>query len=139
MSTRRATRVKGTGVAAAVAALAFIASTPASAAPAGPGEWDYIGSSSFYEVNGTYYSHEVKSSGGNFKACIETSTNGRELYGLFEADTNSSHEKIGSSRTQVAGGCETWDVSAYVDGDNNRAEVYVATTDSKAYNVRYYD
>ncbi|WP_369194682.1 hypothetical protein [Streptomyces djakartensis] len=35
--------------------------------------------------------------------------------------------------------CATWSVGAYVDGSNSRAEIYVATQDSKVQSVKYWD
>ncbi|MFE9340528.1 hypothetical protein [Streptomyces sp. NPDC007063] len=111
----RTYRWKIAGIAAVGATLALTFPASASAGTTGAGSWDYVGSSSFYEVNGVYYSHPVKSHGGNFKACIYTSTSGKRAYALYEDDVNNYDDKVGSVRQQVAGGCETWDVSGAVD------------------------
>lgn len=128
------------GTAAVVAALPLLAASPASA---GAGEWDYLGSSTFYSVNGYYYSYTVNSGGGDFKICVTTGSSSDHLYGLFEYDPDdnglNSDEKIGSSKPLSNGDCATWSVGAYVDGDNNRAEIYVATEDSKVQSVKYWD
>ncbi|WP_329580732.1 hypothetical protein [Streptomyces sp. NBC_01361] len=131
--------MKFMGTLVAAASLSLVAAAPA---PAGAGEWDYKGSSGFYEVNGTFYSNNVSSGGGNFKACISTTFSGEALYGLFEYDpdgTTINDDELIGRRVQTAGGCETWDVSSYVDGSNNEAEPYIATTDGKAYKVEYWD
>ncbi|MCW8384481.1 hypothetical protein [Streptomyces justiciae] len=128
------------GTAAAVASIPFFAASPAWA---GPGEWDYLGSSTFYSVNGYYYSYTVNSGGGDFKICVTTGATSDHLYGLFEYDPDdnglNSDEKIGSSVALGNGDCASWHVEAYVDGDNNRAELYVATQDSKVQSVKYWD
>jgi hypothetical protein len=107
------------------------------------GEWDYLGSSTFYSVNGYYYSYTVNSGGGDFKICVMTGSGSDHLYGLFEYDPDdeglNSDEKIGSSKPLSNGDCATWSVGAYVDGSNNRAEIYVATQDSKVQSVKYWD
>lgn len=51
-------RMKFMGTLVAAASLSLVAAAPA---PAGAGEWDYKGSSGFYEVNGTFYSNNVSS------------------------------------------------------------------------------
>ncbi|MYY84882.1 MULTISPECIES: hypothetical protein [unclassified Streptomyces] len=75
------------------------------------------------------------------KVCVSTREQGAKLYGLFEYDPGSSanDQQIGTNRKQVAGGCETWDVSGYVDGSNKKAEVYLSTDDSKAHTAKFWD
>ncbi|MGW5136584.1 hypothetical protein [Streptomyces sp. NPDC004135] len=100
----------------------------------------HLGSSTFYSVNGYYYSYTVNSGGGDFKICVTTGSGSDHLYGLFEYDPDdeglNSDEKIGSSKPLSNGDCATWSVGAYVDGSNNRAEIYVATQDSKVQSVK---
>ncbi|GAA3540073.1 hypothetical protein [Streptomyces osmaniensis] len=116
------------GTAVIVAALPLLAASPASA---GAGE------------NWYYYSYTVNSGGSDFKICVTTGSSSDHLYGLFEYDPDdnglNSDEKIGSSKPLSNGDCATWSVGAYVDGDNNRAEIYVATEDNKVQSVKYWD
>ena len=125
----------------AAAALALSFAAPASAAevtPAGAGEWDYLGSSGVYEVNGQFYSQVFKSHGGNVKVCWTTKSTGTYLFGLFEDDDNDD-DKVGTTRKQVAGGCEEWAVGAYLDGDNGLAELYADTNDPNVTKVEFWD
>ncbi|WNE96494.1 hypothetical protein PS467_14690 [Streptomyces luomodiensis] len=134
------TRTRGLTLAGIAAAATLGLAVPASATTADvPPSWDYVTSTKFFEIAGVYYSYNAESHGGEFHACIHTSLTGQAQYALYESDPDSSHERIGSIRTQTAGGCETWNVSAYVDGSNNRAELYIATNDPWAYKVDFYD
>ncbi|QNP74882.1 hypothetical protein IAG44_39295 [Streptomyces roseirectus] len=114
-----------------------------SASPADiPPTWDLIGTTGFtYLGSGNYISTGYAlSHGGEFHACVTTSWSGSADYALYEYDESNSDEKVGSTRTQIAGGCETWNVGAYVDGDNNRAELYLATNDPGSQKlVTFYD
>ncbi|GAA2324680.1 hypothetical protein [Streptomyces violaceusniger] len=126
-----------TGIAAA-ATLGLAVPASATAADVPP-SWDFVTSTKFFEIAGVYYSYDAESHGGEFHACIHTTWNGEAQYALYESDPDSSHELVGTIRTQTAGGCETWNVSAYVDGSNNRAELYIATNDARAYKADFYD
>ncbi|MFI1935105.1 hypothetical protein [Streptomyces sp. NPDC020330] len=132
-------RAKLMGVA-TIASLSLAVAAPQAYATAG---WDYMGSSGFHQVGPYFYSGTFNSHGGNVKVCITTSESGNALYGLYEYDPDgtsiNTDERIGSNRVQTAGGCETWDVSGYVDGSNARAEVYISTNDSKAYKAEFWD
>ncbi|MFF0724442.1 hypothetical protein [Streptomyces sp. NPDC004134] len=108
-----------------------------------PPSWDFMFTTGFtflgegvYRANAAALSH-----GGEFHACISTPFDYDAQYALFEYDEGANaDEHVGSTRTQTAGGCETWDVDAYVDGDNNRAELYIVTNDPGAgKTVSYYD
>ncbi|MET7637483.1 hypothetical protein [Streptomyces sp. NPDC005438] len=98
-----------------------------------------MGTSGFYAVNGVYYSHAKYSSGGKVKVCVSTKETGTKSYALYEFDKVYDDQRIGSVRRQKAGGCEVWNVSGYTDGKNGKAEVYIATNDSKAYRAVTYD
>ncbi|MFJ8896864.1 hypothetical protein ACIRCZ_19935 [Leifsonia sp. NPDC102414] len=137
------TRIARTGgITAATAALVLSIVTPASAAnaaPAGAGEWDYLGSSGVYEVNGQYYSDRFNSHGGNVKVCWTSNSTVKWYYGLYEYDEGNDDDKVGTTRTQLAGGCEEWNVDDYLDGDNGLAELYAVTVDPKVTKVEFWD
>lgn len=139
----RSTGVVRTGaIAAAAAALALSFVGPASAAdvtPMGEGEWDYLGSSGVYEINGQFYSQRFNSHGGNVKVCWTTDSTAKWYYGLYEYDESNDDDKVGTTRTQVAGGCEEWAVGDYLDGDNGLAELYAVTNDPKVTKVEFWD
>ncbi|MER6016340.1 hypothetical protein [Streptomyces bluensis] len=107
--------------------------------PADGGEWDYLGSSGVYEVNGQFYSQVFKSHGGNVKVCWTTNSTASWYYGLYEDDESNYDDKVGTTRTQHAGGCEEWAVGDYVDGDNGLAELYAVTNDPKVTKVEFWD
>ncbi|WP_338894630.1 hypothetical protein WBG99_02095 [Streptomyces sp. TG1A-60] len=129
-------------IAAAAAALVLSFVGPASAADVAPtaaGECDYLGSSGVYEVNGQFYSQRFNSHGCNVKVCWTTNSTNNWYYGLYEYDESNADDKVGTTRTQTAGGCEEWAVGDYVDGDNGLAEMYAVTNDSKVTKVEFWD
>lgn len=134
-------RSKAAGVAVVTAALALSfapAAQAAQAAPAGGGSWDDLGSRSVY-YQSHYRTKPVKSAGGDFRACITTSSTTKEFYHLYEEDGEVYNPKL---VTSVEGaGCWVFrDIGDYVDGDNDRAEFYIAAdNDSEMLRVHYYD
>ncbi|CAL9670982.1 hypothetical protein [Streptomyces sp. enrichment culture] len=111
-------------------------------AQAGPGEWDDLGWKSFYKDSSEYYPYRttaVKSSGGDFKVCINTAAtedNGL-LYRLMEEDPGYD-DQVGDYLTEP--GCWVFrKIGSFVDGDNNRAEFYIRTNDVSAMSVHYWD
>lgn len=94
------------------------------------GGWDDAGSSSFKYRDTSlhlWFTGYVKSTGGNFRACVDPTDRAHE-YALWEHDTSVS-KKVSSSRSS-SGGCLTFkSIGDYVDGDNNRAEFFLSTTD----------
>ncbi|GAA2335169.1 hypothetical protein [Streptomyces cuspidosporus] len=121
--------------------IAVTAGSAPSAAADVPPSWDLMFTTGFdYLGSKVWRSKDAAlSHGGEFHACIKTSYAGDARYALFEYDAENGDEQVGSTRTQTAGGCETWDVDAYVDGDNNRAELYIVTNDPGTKTVTYYD
>lgn len=107
---------------------------------AGPGEWDYLGSSGFTEsAPGTYSSKVVSSGGGYFKTCATSNYPGN-VYALREDDPGSNPSD--DIDVAYAGAekyyCHTWNVSQFVDGDNGKAELYLVT-DQPAVKVEFWD
>lgn len=123
--------------------IAAATASPTSVTADVPPSWDFMFTTGFnYLGEGVYRANEAAlSHGGEFHACISTTFTGNAQYALYEYDEGANaDEQVGSTRTQTAGGCETWDVDAYVDGDNNRAELYIVTNDPGASKtVTYYD
>jgi hypothetical protein len=131
-------RRKAAGVAVTAAALSMCLTQSALAAPAGGGSWDDLGSKNAYYFS-EYRTKTVQSSGGDFKACITSSTTGNATYGLYEEDAESLNSKLVTTVNKAS--CWVFrDIGAYVDGDNDRAEFYIGTgEDSEILRVHYYD
>jgi hypothetical protein len=131
-------RRKAAGVAVTAAALSMCLTQSALAAPAGRGSWDDLGSKNAYYFS-EYRTKTVQSSGGDFKACITSSTTGNATYGLYEEDAESLNSKLVTTVNKAS--CWVFrDIGAYVDGDNDRAEFYIGTgEDSEILRVHYYD
>jgi hypothetical protein len=106
-----------------------------------PPDWDLLGTTGFTETSEGIYKSNVGaySHGGLFHACVTTTWTGKADYVLHEYDEKNADEQVGGPRTQTAGGCETWDVDAYVDGDNGKAELYLVTNDPGKKTVTFYD
>ncbi|TCW41679.1 hypothetical protein EDC32_1011346 [Laceyella sacchari] len=84
----------------------------------GPGEWDYVGSSTF-----TYSSAYAYSGGGDFMVCLASGPS--TTYYLYEYDPNNADEFVGYVYLS-AGQCGVFrGIGGYVDGDNKKAEFYV--------------
>lgn len=111
------------------------ASVSAGASIMGPGEWDYVGSSTLsYVSSGVYASGYVHSGGGDFLVCASRGN----YYDLWEYDGGHSTNDYVSTKWISAGGCTPWrDIGNYVDGDNKKAEFFVAASASA--NVDFYD
>lgn len=92
--------------------------------PLGAGEWDYLGYSEFKSQSKTFYS-----GGGNLRILIAQPYIGpgfKWLYKLVEEDpvindTVSTFELPNSSGTYAV----DFNVSSFVDGDNNKAELHL--------------
>jgi hypothetical protein len=114
---------KAIGATMAALALSIYGATSASA-----GGWDYLGSSYFHwkPTSGSYLTASFKSAGGYFKICT-TYDSPKAKYTIWEYDPDSSDEWVGSY-TLGSDACATLNVQGVVDGDNKRAELYVATT-----------
>ncbi|WP_409162444.1 hypothetical protein [Paenibacillus sp. KR2-11] len=114
---------------------AVVASTvpKAEAVPAGAGEWDYLGSSTF-----TTGSAVAKSSGGDFLVCLESGPTG--YYNLFEDDpAGNADERVGYVHLS-AGDCGAFrSIGGFVDGDNKKAEFYVYKAFGGTATVSFYD
>lgn len=125
------------GVAVLAVALPLSSAQAAHAAAAGPGEWDDLGSHDVF-YRSMYRTDAVKSAGGDFKACITTTTTENEAYHLREGDGDPQH----TQRVATVYGAGCWifrDIGSYVDGDNNRAEFFIGTTDGSMLRVHYWD
>ncbi|MDQ1013596.1 hypothetical protein [Streptomyces afghaniensis] len=121
-----------------IAAMAFgslvlFATTPAQASAG----WDYVGTKNFYPVeNDWYQTGEIKSTGGDVKACITTASSSYYYYDLQEMD-GAQWDLVDSVR---GAGCWTWrDIGRWVDGSNNRAEFVIVTNDFNAKRVKWWD
>ncbi|MFW6724072.1 hypothetical protein ACHZ98_28765 [Streptomyces sp. MAR4 CNY-716] len=124
----------------AIAAALAVSAPSTNAAQSGAGEWDYKGVFPFV-AKGTgafpYETHAVYSGGGNLKVCIKTSTTADHYYLLTEWDPGTNIDEHVATR---GSGCwEAIGLDRFVDGDNNRAEFYVATSDSAAVSAQYWD
>lgn len=102
--------------------------------------WDPVGSSTFKhrDVNlGQWFTDYVYSSGGNFMACVD-STSRSHSYTLWEHDPSGS-KKVATKSS--SGGCLTFnDIGDYVDGDNKKAEFMLSTNNPEGgYGVLFYD
>jgi hypothetical protein len=120
----------GTALAAATAVVCLAA--PAASAvegpQLGPGEWDYLGSSAL-QVTGTYNyftTNHVKSGGGDFAICLEDATSAG-IFTVMEYDPDNADDKVREVYLSEGACSILRDIGGYVDGDNNRAEFYVAT------------
>ncbi|MBB3077981.1 hypothetical protein [Streptomyces violarus] len=131
-------RCKAVAVAVTAAALSMCFTQSALAAPAGGGSWDDLGTKNVYYFS-EYRTKTVQSSGGDFKACITSSTSSNATYGLYEEDAESLNSKLVTTVNKAS--CWVFrDIGAYVDGDNDRAEFYIGTgDDSEMVRVHYYD
>jgi hypothetical protein len=79
-----------------------------------------------------YRTEIFHSDGGNLKVCVIANKKTTVDITLYEYDPNNPDDKIANT-TYVSGGlCVTYSVAKYVDGDNKKAEVYVA---SKNHNI----
>lgn len=91
----------------------------------GAGEWDTLGNvyqyyDSQFQSSAVYYS-----GGGDFQACVsEVSTTGAEGVLEFWSDDPSGDRFIGWG-TFKNNNCVIADVREYVDGENDKAEIYV--------------
>ena len=97
--------------------------TPFSSAFAG--SWDYLGSYDFHQNSaGLYVTNIVYSTGGYFKVCAHTNVS--KYYTLKEYDPDNADDTVGTVLLSN-GDCHTFYVQNFVDGTNNRAELYVET------------
>ncbi|WP_399887216.1 hypothetical protein ACGH7X_22215 [Streptomyces sp. BBFR51] len=130
-------RRKASGAAVVAAALSLSFAQAAQAAPAGGG-WDDLGTREVY-YQSHYRTKTVKSAGGDFRACITSSTTTKRSYSLYEQDAEVYNAKLVA--TAEGAGCLVFrDIGDYVDGDNNRAEFYIGTEDDpEMVRVHYYD
>ncbi|AOP46944.1 hypothetical protein SL103_12385 [Streptomyces lydicus] len=99
--------------------------------------WDYKGATDFYHAGVGYYTHDVYSTGGGLKVCVNSAATKKYAYDLFEHDQTGNDEYL----TSVDGaGCYTFsNIGKYVDGDNGKAELYMFTYDSSAVSVQWWD
>ncbi|MFJ3233806.1 hypothetical protein [Streptomyces sp. NPDC086787] len=123
----------------AVAAVALFSASFTQAAQASSG-WDDLGSHGVY-YQSQYRTKTVNSGGGDFKACITTTSSNakHDFYNLYEEDKEVHDPKL---VTSVEGpGCWVFhNLDDYVDGDNDRAELYIGTEDDpEMIRVHYYD
>lgn len=109
-------------------------------AAAGPG-WDKVGSTKLVAPHAkpNYYKSEQTgpSAGGSFKVCF--SPTGGESYTMYEADSGNADDKVGNFQVGKDGCIVADNISKFVDGSNNRAELYVTTKSLKTRKVVYYD
>ncbi|MFJ2590983.1 hypothetical protein [Streptomyces sp. NPDC087538] len=111
-------------IGAAVAALALSISGATSASA---GDWDYLGHSFFQwnSTSGSYLTKSFQSAGGYFKICTSYGSP-KATYTIWESDPDNPDDWVGSY-TLGSEACATLNVQSVVDGDNNRAELYVET------------
>jgi hypothetical protein len=130
--------MKKLGVSLVLSVVALV--TPFTSAFAAAGSWDYLGSKNFYYSSNAAgnITDYVNSGGGNFKVCSNTLVT--NLVVLYEYDPGSGNDdKIGYAYLGGGGDCEIFSVGKYVDGDNNKAEIYAWTADSQISSVKFYD
>ncbi|MWA11353.1 hypothetical protein [Streptomyces sp. BA2] len=130
-------RAAGVALCASVMVAAGSGIANASAKSAG---WDHVGTSTFKHRDTDlhlWFTSYVHSTGGSFMACVDK-TQFKETVALWEHDASNSR-KVASKTT--SGGCLTFNnIGDYVDGNNNKAEFMVSTTDAEGGGtVLYYD
>ncbi|MCH5584837.1 hypothetical protein MK805_07600 [Shimazuella sp. AN120528] len=92
------------------------------------GSWDYKGNYSFhYNSTHGYVTDIVYSTGGYIKFCPSQWGTSVKSYTVWEYDPDNPDDKIASFDFVSNGECKTVYVNNYVDGSNNRAEIYIAT------------
>ncbi|MBM7551632.1 hypothetical protein [Thalassobacillus pellis] len=108
-------------------ALLMLCSIPVSSvAAAGNGGWDYQGWRDFY-YNYTYDwwdTTNVQSTGGSVLIQANSAIGYVEMW---EHDPGSSNDDFVGSVNLSEWESKYWNINSYVDGSNNRAEVYVRT------------
>lgn len=84
-----------------------------------PGQWDYIGSSTFTSSSAIAYS-----TGGDFAFCLYSGP--KAVYELWEDDPgNSNNDYVGKAEISKNQCGIVRGIGNFVDGDNKRAEFYV--------------
>lgn len=112
--------------------VASVVSDPTDILPLGAGEWDYVGSSTF--VSSSAY---ARSGGGDFMVCLNSGPT--TYYYLYEYDPDNADEYVGYVYLR-AGQCGVFrSIGDYVDGDNKRAEFYVAKNSGGTASVDFWD
>jgi hypothetical protein len=90
----------------------------------------------------TMYStfHELKSGTGlHFKICSTNSSVSTHKYYVYEYDPGSGNDDfVTYSNTLDDNECKTFSIASYIDGDNNKAELYVVTNNSNTI-IKFYD
>ncbi|MBA4602841.1 hypothetical protein [Thermoactinomyces mirandus] len=105
---------------------------PTGILPMGPGEWDYVGSSTF--VSSSAY---ARSGGGDFMFCLNPGPS--TYYYLYEYDPDNADEYVGYVYLK-AGQCGVFrNIGKYVDGKNKKAEFYVAKNVGETAHVDFWD
>ncbi|MGA8941920.1 MAG: hypothetical protein WB502_04280 [Thermoactinomyces sp.] len=100
--------------------------------PMGPGEWDYVGSSAFVS-----YSAYAQSGGGDFMFCLNSGPS--TYYYMYEYDPDNADEYVGYVYLR-AGQCGVFrDIGKFVDGNNKKAEFYVAKNVGGTAHVDFWD
>jgi hypothetical protein len=112
---------------------------PFSSVFAGAGEWDYLG---LYPIPvGHYATKTVKSGGGDFKVCVVYAANNQTFtYELYEDDSYPNPDDYVGKATLSEGQCKVFNVRDYVDGSNDKAELYLFREYKSEYvTVRFWD
>ncbi|WP_461012365.1 hypothetical protein [Streptomyces capparidis] len=107
--------------------LPFLSASPASA---DGGEWDFLGTKDFYANGGVYTTHVAQSSGGDFKACLAhvgSPPPTQMTYSLYEWDESNADDYVTSATLPTTECLTARGISAFVDGDNGKAEFYLRT------------
>lgn len=87
-----------------------------------PGQWDYIGSSTFTSSSAIAYS-----TGGDFAFCLYSGPTA--VYELWEDDPgNNNNDYVGKAELSKDECGIVRGIGSFVDGDNKRAEFYVKKT-----------
>jgi hypothetical protein len=105
--------------------------------------WQYIGDGNviiWSSTLGKYKTPTFNSGGGYIKICVNIPGHNETTadFTLYEYDESNADEKIEYTTYLSDGLCTTFYVDNYVDGDNNKAELYVASK-YKGTIVSFYD
>lgn len=112
-------------------ALLFTLSVPFTSTFAAAGVWDNMGTYTMKFNTGAnrFLTPIVNSTGGDFKFCANNSLPGVNTYVLWESDPDGGYDNddwVGTVKL-YNGDCAIFrSIGRFVDGDNKRAEFYVA-------------
>lgn len=113
----------------------FTLITPFSSVFAGAGEWDKLGTYTYL-----YSSKPVYSGGGDFKVCLSSNQSFSLTIHLYEDDAGDNPDEYVGANYFSPGECHVFSgISKYIDGDNNKAELYLYDYSGKNVTVTLYD